>query len=185
MIPSIRSGRKRRWNAITAFCVVGHVIAEALEREQEAGIGPIRVDQVARRARQRQPALGQRVPRKQLARILLARRRDVRMADDIAAADPVPLLDVGDQRNQRRDLLVGKRAIAEFVARIDDLDPDARRIDVGDAAPARLARVPGALSTRRPAGKPCRPRRPDNAPTPSPRARSGGQARPRQSGIPV
>jgi hypothetical protein len=88
---------------------VGHVIAEALEREQEAGVGPVRVDQVARRARQREPALGQRAPREQLARILLARRGDVGMADDIAAADAVPLLDVGDQRDQRRDLLVGKR----------------------------------------------------------------------------
>ena len=39
------------------------------------------------------------------------------MADDIAAADPVPLLDVGDQRDQRRDLLVGEGAIAELVAR--------------------------------------------------------------------
>ncbi len=96
---------------------VGDVIAEALEREQEAGVGPERVDEVARRARQRQAALGQRLPREQLARVFLARRRDVGMADDIAAADAVPLLDVGDQRDQRRDLLVGKRAIAEFMAR--------------------------------------------------------------------
>ena len=87
---------------------VGHVIAEPLEREQEAGVGPIRIDQVAGRARQRQAALGQRVPREQLARILLARRRDVGMADDIAAADPVALLDVGDQRDQRGDLLIGE-----------------------------------------------------------------------------
>src|SRR6266481_2500109 len=29
--------------------LVGHVIAEALEREEEAGVGPIRVDQVAGR----------------------------------------------------------------------------------------------------------------------------------------
>ncbi len=89
--------------------LVGDVIAEALEREQEAGVGPVRVDQVARRARQREPALGQRVPREQLARVFLARRGDVGMADDIAAADAVPLLDVGDERDQRRDLLVGER----------------------------------------------------------------------------
>ena len=66
---------------------VGHVIAEPLEREQEAGVGPERVDEVAPGARQRQPAPGQRLPREELARILLARRGDVGMADDIAAAD--------------------------------------------------------------------------------------------------
>ena len=41
------------------FLRVGHVIAEALEREQEAGVGPERVDQVAGWARQGQAALGQ------------------------------------------------------------------------------------------------------------------------------
>jgi hypothetical protein len=30
------------------------------------------------------------------------------MADDIAAADAVALLDVGDERDQRVDLLIGK-----------------------------------------------------------------------------
>ena len=80
---------------------VGHVIAEPLQREQEAGVGPVGVDQIARRARQREPALGQLPPREQLARILLARRGDVGMADDVAAADAVPLLDVGDQRDDR------------------------------------------------------------------------------------
>ena len=159
---------------------LGHVIAEPLEREEEAGVGPERVDQVARRARQRQAALGQRPPREQLARVLLARRRDVGMADDIAAADPVTLLDVGEQRDQRRDLLVGKRAVAELMAGIDDLDPDARRIDVGDPAPARLARVPGALRLRRPGGRSCRPRRSDNGPRPALRARSAGRAPPRR-----
>src|SRR5947199_175488 len=43
----------------------------------------------------------------------------------------------------RGNLLVGKFAVAELVTGIDDFDPDARRIDVGDAAPARLAGVPG------------------------------------------
>ena len=67
------------------------------------------------------------------------------MADDIAAADPVPVLDVGNERDERGDLLVRERPIAKFVAGIDDLDPDARRIDVGHAAPPRLACVPGAF----------------------------------------
>ena len=127
---------------------LGDVIAEALEREQEAGVGPERVDQIARRAGQREAAPGQRLPREQLARILLARRSDVGMADDIAARDSVTVLDRPDQRNQRGDLLVGKRAIAEFVSRIDDLDPDAGRIDVGDAAPIALAGVPSARGMR-------------------------------------
>ena len=39
------------------------VIAEALEREQEAGVGPVRVDQVARRPRQRQAAPAPARPR--------------------------------------------------------------------------------------------------------------------------
>ena len=43
--------------------LVGHVIAEPLEREEESGIGPIGIDQFARRARQREPALCKRVPR--------------------------------------------------------------------------------------------------------------------------
>src|SRR5215217_5910151 len=47
------------------FLLVGDVVAETLEREEEAGVGPVRVDQVARRARQRQAALGQLPPREQ------------------------------------------------------------------------------------------------------------------------
>src|SRR5258707_6667006 len=45
------------------FLRVGHVIAEPLEREQEAGVGPIRVDEIASRARQSKAGLGQRWPR--------------------------------------------------------------------------------------------------------------------------
>ena len=65
---------------------VADVIAEALEREQEAGVGPERVDQVAASGcGSARPTLGQPRPREQLAGILLARRGDVGMADDIAA----------------------------------------------------------------------------------------------------
>src|SRR5438874_2720179 len=39
------------------FLLVRHVIAEPLEREEESGVGPIRVDEVAGRARQSEPAL--------------------------------------------------------------------------------------------------------------------------------
>src|SRR4051794_19706569 len=44
------------------FLRVSHVITKALKGEQEAGVGPVRIDEVARRARKRQPALGERVP---------------------------------------------------------------------------------------------------------------------------
>ena len=79
----------------------------------------------------------------------------------------------------------GNGAIAEFVAGIDDLDPDARRIDVGDAAPARLAGVPGALGFVDQAIDRAVLVDADNGPRPWLRARSAGRARPRQSGMPV
>jgi hypothetical protein len=65
--------------------------------------------------------------------------------DDIAAPNPVPVLDVRDEGYQRSDLFVRKRPVAEFMAWIDDLDPDAGRIDVGDAAPIAPPAMPGAL----------------------------------------
>src|SRR3546814_6659821 len=65
-----------------------------------------------------------------------------RSADDVAAGDLVAILDAGDEAHDRGDLRVGKGAIAEFVARIDDLDPHRRRIGVGDAAPRRFACMP-------------------------------------------
>src|SRR3546814_3924570 len=49
--------------------------------------GPQRVGQLPGRPRQREPAARQFPPWEQLAGVLLARRRDVRMADDIAARD--------------------------------------------------------------------------------------------------
>src|SRR3546814_11604055 len=74
------------------------------------------------------------------------------MADDIAARDRIAILDLVNEPDDRRDLRVGKGHIAPFVPRIDDLDPDARRINVADPAPMRLARVPGALVLRHPMG---------------------------------
>src|SRR3954453_21890338 len=127
------------------FLRIRHIITETLEREQETRVRPVRVNEVARRARQRKPPLRQRMPGEQLARIFLPAGRDVRMADHVAAADSVPLLDVGNQRDDRGDLLVWELSIAELMARVDDLDADARGIDVADPAPARLAGVPGAL----------------------------------------
>src|SRR5690242_18172929 len=34
--------------------LIGHVVAEPLEREQETGVGPIGIDQLTRRARKRE-----------------------------------------------------------------------------------------------------------------------------------
>src|SRR6185437_10385871 len=80
-----------------------------------------------------------------LARILLARRRDVGMAEYLVGADgPAPgddRLAEGDHRGDLPQRVVG---IAELVPRIDDLDADGPRIDVGFAGPGGNARVPGA-----------------------------------------
>ena len=46
------------------------------------------------------------------------------MADDIAATDPVPRLDVGNKRDDRGDLFIGERAISKLMAGIDDFNPD-------------------------------------------------------------
>ena len=67
------------------------------------------------------------------------------MPDDVAARNTIPALNIGHQRNQRIDLRLGKRAITKFVTRIHNLDTNACRIDVLDAAPARLSGVPRAV----------------------------------------
>ena len=89
------------------FLLIGHIIAEPLEREQEAGVGPIGIDEVAPRTGSARRRLAN-ASQEELAGIFLPRGRDIRMANDIAAADAVPFLDVGDKRDYRRDLLVGK-----------------------------------------------------------------------------
>ncbi len=47
------------------------------------------------------------------------------------------------QRFERRHLRLGERAVAELVARIDDLDADRARVDIGLAAPGRDTGMPG------------------------------------------
>src|SRR5262249_2438045 len=61
------------------------------------------------------PRLGQPLPGEQLARVLLARRSDVRMAKDARVGDGPAAADVGEERQHRVDLRVGKRTVAEFV----------------------------------------------------------------------
>src|SRR4051812_30960249 len=74
-----------------------HVIAPALQREQEAAVGPVRVDQAAGRPGDRQAMPCQPRPIEQFARILLACRRDVGMADDIGRFDAVTRDDIAEQ----------------------------------------------------------------------------------------
>src|SRR4051812_3160271 len=60
-----------------------HVITPALEREQETAIGPVRIDQPARRPGDGEAVPGKPCPIEQFAGILLARGGDVGMSDDI------------------------------------------------------------------------------------------------------
>src|SRR5450830_956618 len=87
----------------------------------------------------------QQLPGKLLARILLARRRHVGMSEDPVSGNRAA---AGDdrfaERDHRRDLPQRKITIAEFVPRIDDLDADRARIDIGLAGPGRYAGMPGA-----------------------------------------
>src|SRR3546814_4836574 len=101
---------------------------------------PQGVGELPRRARQREAAAREFLTGEKFARILLAGRGDIRMADDIAARDRVAVLDHVDEADDGGDLRVGKGHIAPFMPRIDDIDPDARRIDVADPAPARFDR---------------------------------------------
>ena len=58
------------------------------------------------------------------------------------------LHDVAGEIEQRADLRLGKRFIAEFVARIDELDADRTAVDVALTRPIRDSRMPGAAFFR-------------------------------------
>src|SRR6476620_7531817 len=73
------------------FLFIGDVVSEPLEGQQEAGVGPIRVDEVTRWTGEREPSFRELPPGKQLPRIFLSRGRNVGMTDNIPAADAVPL----------------------------------------------------------------------------------------------
>src|SRR3569623_2786296 len=95
--------------------LVGDIVSEAFKRDEETGIAPSRVHQIPRRSRQSVTQPRQPAPREQLARVLLAHRRDIRIADDVAARDAVAFLDLRNERQQRVDLLLGERAIAQLM----------------------------------------------------------------------
>ena len=67
------------------------------------------------------------------------------MADHVAGRDGMARQHAVADGFQLADLGFGKFVIAEFMARIDQLDPDRARIDVGMAAPMGYPGVPGAL----------------------------------------
>src|SRR5204863_7097138 len=87
-------------------------------------------------------------PGKLFARIFLAAWRDIRVCKHPLPRDMASPDDVAAERDDGIDLRVGKIAIAEFVPRVDDLDADGARIDVGRAFPRSGASVPGALRFR-------------------------------------
>jgi DNA-binding GntR family transcriptional regulator len=89
--------------------------------------------------------LGKMRPGEKLARIILARRGHVRMADDIAARDAVAVDDLARELDDRFHLCLGKGSVSEFMAGIDDFHTDARTVHIGDASPIRAPCMPGAL----------------------------------------
>src|SRR3546814_9813182 len=58
----------------------------------------------------------------------------------------LPRGDIAEKGQQRIDLYGGEFAIAEFMARIDQLDADRTCVDVADATPVGHAGMPGALA---------------------------------------
>src|SRR6185312_12694852 len=91
---------------------------------------------------------GETPPRKQFARVLLAVRRDVGMADHETRRNMPAGDDSARQFLDRGDLPVGKRAVAEFVAGIDDLDADGMGVDVAPPGPETFPGMPGAALLR-------------------------------------
>ena len=90
----------------------------------------------------------ERLPRKGLARVALARRRDVGMGEYPLGRDRPARADVARERDRRLDLALGKGRRAAVMARIDDLDPDRGGVQVAFALPRRLARVPRPIAFR-------------------------------------
>ena len=177
------SGRKRRWNAITAFCAVGQrhsrsARARGGTRHRSRRVQSGRASELgSARRRLASAAHGNSSPGSSLRR-----PGDVRMADDIASPDAVPLLDVGDEWDQRGDLLVRKRAVAKLVAGIDDprlptLAELTSVIPRQRDSPACQARL--RFSPDQPIDRAVLVGR-DNGTKPWIRARSTGRARPRR-----
>src|SRR5262249_7999374 len=81
------------------------------------------------------PGIVQDLPGKFLARVLLARRRDVGMAKHAAGRNAMTGEDAAAERRPRRNLAARKLRIAMIVSRVGDLDADRARVDVGLTRP--------------------------------------------------
>ena len=97
---------------------------------------------------QDQPGLRQAPPRELRARVLLASRRDVGVAEHAIGRYPVACHDVPDQGDDRLDLLLRVGRIYPSlrrvgVAGIDDLDPDRAGIEHRVPVPVAVAGVAG------------------------------------------
>ena len=156
------AGRKWRWNAVTTSRVaMSKMPLAAMPYPYSLERGLQCDDLVAAIARREHVTLlGQRrrlypmahagiverSPRKFLARVLLARRRNVRMGKDAFGRNCVAGENAAAERRHRGDLPCGKIRIAVIVAGIGDLDADRAGIDVGFAGPGRRAGVPRAAA---------------------------------------
>ena len=142
---------------------VAHVIAVALEREQEAAVGPVRIDQVPRSAAAWRARAGRAAPSRTIRpdpACAPARRRNGRRRwrARSGGARRCP----ASSGSSAVHLLLGNGPVAEFVAGIDDLDADAAPFTPRDAAPVGRGRHARRASPRRPCAASGRPRRSDN-----------------------
>ena len=106
-----------------AFLLVG----EQRRAEKRRGLGPMA-----------DAALAERLPRKRLARVALARRGDVGMREYALGSDRPARADVARELDRRLDLALRKRRRAAVMAGIDDLDPDRGGVQVAFALPRAL-----------------------------------------------
>src|SRR5262245_4824405 len=77
----------------------------------------------------------QRLPGKFLARILLARGRDVGVGEHAVRWNAVAREDAAAERRHGCDLTAWEIRIAVVVSRVDDLDADRARVEIGLARP--------------------------------------------------
>jgi hypothetical protein len=131
-------------------------IAEACERALQVGHLGATIVGLERRVRADRHRLdpatdaggGKAPPGKFLARVLLALGRDIRVSEHAGGGNRMARQDVTTECDHGFDLQVGKVAVAEVVPRIDDLDADGVRVDVGHAVPRSQAGMPGAPRLR-------------------------------------
>ena len=152
----ICSGRQRRSNASTAFPLVGDVIAETFEREEESrprcGTGSPAARLVGRG---RQSLLfGQPLPREQFARIdswRIGATQD--MADHIGAGDVVLFHDPAPAAEAAASICgLARRPVTERVARMIQFDPMLAEFTIRHAPPEGLARMARHGALRAPGG---------------------------------